>query len=428
MADDRRNGTIHRNSFVFNANSTCPIADGEMGFWRDDTGAILRRAADGSDAVVVASGAGSAPFFACLTKTAAPLAGSPVYDNGTDGAGATLIRGTAGAIGTVGGVALTSAEVGKLILVDQQATAAQNGVYVLTSAGSGSVKYKLTRVAGMDSVIVDGAQVAVQQGTYADQIYEQYETVATVGADDVNFQLAATAVTFTAVNTALAGADASVSVNSQKITNLGAPAAATDAAKLATVNAVTSLRAGYVAYSAPLAAQATAGACTIVADVAISAVALTLAAQPDVPRKLVIIKTDADSSYAATLTIVGVGPGGNAATETVSLLSTDGTHTYTTTKAYATITSATVSALSGNTGVDKIAIGLATALGLPVPSTGTNLVVYKEAAGATIASTPVNETVGTTDTTARTVIPTTAADGTKALHFWFAWTQPVVQQ
>lgn len=172
---------------------------------------------------------------------------------------------------------------------------------------------------------------------------------------------------------------------------------------------------GYVAYSAPIAAELV----TIVADVAVGDGALTVAAQPDVPRKLQVRKTDADSSYSATLTIVGKGPAGEAVTEVVSLLAADGTHTYTTSNAFSKVTSATVSLTTGNGGSDHISIGVAAALGLPIPSGAGSVAVYKEAVGATIASTPVDEAAGTVDGTARTVTPTTAANGTKALHFWF---------
>lgn len=182
-----------------------------------------------------------------------------------------------------------------------------------------------------------------------------------------------------------------------------------------------SSRFGFVMYAAPPANEATAGASTIVTDVAISAVALTLAAQPAYPCKLNIFKTDGDSSCAATLTIVGKGPDGAAVTEVVTMLAADGTHTYVTSNAFATITSATVSGLSGNTGADKIAIGQKSALGLPIPAGATSVSVYKEGVAATSAAAPVNGTVGTVDTTARTVIPTTAPDGTKAFSFWFSY-------
>lgn len=221
MSYDRLNDIIIRTGLALTPQDTCSIPASEAGLWNNN-GTITYRDAAGIDHVVKTA-TGSAGFFAAITKTAAPLAGSPVYDNGTDGVGATLTRGSNGAIGTVGGVGLTSADVGKLILVDSEATAAHNGIYVLSVLGTGSVKYKLTRLAGFDTAdtIVDGALVGVQQGTYADQLYVQYETVATIGTDDINFQLSATAVTFTAVNAALATADATIDVNAQALVDVG---------------------------------------------------------------------------------------------------------------------------------------------------------------------------------------------------------------
>lgn len=229
MSDDRRNAPIHRTAYILFSASTCPIPLGSVGQWYDASDSAAKfRNADGSDSVI--AGASSIPIFAAITKAATALAGSPVYDNGTDGVGATLTRGTAGAIGTIGGVALTSADEGKLILVNDQASTFENGLYTLTNAGSGSVAWVLTRAVGMDQNIIDGSLVAVQQGTYADQVWEQSETVATVGTDAVLFGLSATTVTFAAVQTALAAASSSVGVNGQKITSLANPSANNDAA------------------------------------------------------------------------------------------------------------------------------------------------------------------------------------------------------
>ena len=206
------------------AQTSCQIPAGQAGFWYDGSTVYLRRA-NGTDADI--GGTATGPFFVAITKTTVLLAGAPVYDNGTAGVGATLTKATNGAIGTVGGVALTSADVGKAILVDQQGSAFQNGIYLLTAAGAAGSKWVLTRLPGFDTAgtIIDGAQCAVQQGTSAGLIYNQTATVATVGTDSIAFALSATAVTFTAVNAALAVANADIAVNSQKITGLAAGAA-----------------------------------------------------------------------------------------------------------------------------------------------------------------------------------------------------------
>jgi hypothetical protein len=56
--------------------------------------------------------------------------------------------------------------VGNRVLVKNQASSGQNGLYVVTTVGSGSVAWVLTRVPGMDSwADVPGAVVTVEEGT-----------------------------------------------------------------------------------------------------------------------------------------------------------------------------------------------------------------------------------------------------------------------
>ncbi len=212
---------------VYQSQTTCPITSGQVGIWLDSTGTFQCRNADGTDSRVATEAQG--PFYVAVTKTSAVLANSPVYANGTLGVGATLTAGSNVAIGTVGGVALTT--VGQIVLVTEQASTFQNGLYSITVVG-GSAPWKLTRLPGFDTAatILDGAIVAVQQGTSADLIYSQTATVALVGTDAITFSLSSTAVTFTAVQTALAAATGSVSLNGQKISSLANPTANNDAA------------------------------------------------------------------------------------------------------------------------------------------------------------------------------------------------------
>jgi hypothetical protein len=181
-------------------------------------------------------------------------------------------------------------------------------------------------------------------------------------------------------------------------------------AQTATNTAIT--QSGSVTYVNPIAAATT----TYVATVDIANAAQVIAAQPDFPRKVQIVVTDANSSITVgQITIVGVGARGQALNQTFDI-SNQGTKTYTTADAYATITSITVANLAGAlAGSDKIAAGPTNALGLPAPSapTPSNFTVYKENLAAT------NETVGTVDATAGTVIPSTPPDGTKTFSFWY---------
>lgn len=84
------------------------------------------------------------------------------YANGASGVGATL---TASAVGvtTIDGIALTA---GMRVLVKDQTTAAQNGIYTVTTAGTASVATVLTRSTDADtSARLAGATITVDQGT-----------------------------------------------------------------------------------------------------------------------------------------------------------------------------------------------------------------------------------------------------------------------
>jgi hypothetical protein len=87
------------------------------------------------------------------------------YDNGTsdDGVGATLTGNANGAL-TIDGSAVSSSQ---RIVVKDQSTAAQNGIYTVTNAGSGSAAFVLTRATDYDTPaeINDGDFIFIQQGT-----------------------------------------------------------------------------------------------------------------------------------------------------------------------------------------------------------------------------------------------------------------------
>jgi hypothetical protein len=83
--------------------------------------------------------------------TAAALPNSPTYNNGTAGVGATLTAGANAAL-VIDGVTLTSpTDNGIRVLIKNQASGFQNGVYVVTEAGSGSVPWQLTRSSDTDT-------------------------------------------------------------------------------------------------------------------------------------------------------------------------------------------------------------------------------------------------------------------------------------
>ena len=73
---------------------------------------------------------------------------SGVYDNGTNGVGATLTASANGAIGTIDGA---SVSVGNRILLRAQTDATQNGIYTVTNVGGASAKWVVTRAADADN-------------------------------------------------------------------------------------------------------------------------------------------------------------------------------------------------------------------------------------------------------------------------------------
>jgi hypothetical protein len=81
-------------------------------------------------------------------KYEAPNALTATYNNGTAGVGATLTNSGTLAAFTPDGVV---AQVGDRILIYQQANAAHNGVYTVTTVGSGSVAWVLTRATDANS-------------------------------------------------------------------------------------------------------------------------------------------------------------------------------------------------------------------------------------------------------------------------------------
>jgi hypothetical protein len=83
------------------------------------------------------------PVVAATTSNLATI-----YNNGTDGFGATLTADTNRAITALDGV---SVALNSRILVKDQTDAKQNGIYTITTVGSGSVPYVLTRATDADN-------------------------------------------------------------------------------------------------------------------------------------------------------------------------------------------------------------------------------------------------------------------------------------
>lgn len=110
------------------------------------------------------------------------------YANGTSGVGATLTNAGTQAAFTTDGV---TPPLNSRILVKDQTTAAQNGIYVLTTAGSGSTNWVLTRATDFDTAaeIAGGDFTFVDNGTtLANTGWVSVDEVTTVGTDPIVFQ------------------------------------------------------------------------------------------------------------------------------------------------------------------------------------------------------------------------------------------------
>jgi hypothetical protein len=97
--------------------------------------------------------------------TAAVLPNTPTYSNGASGVGRTLTAGANAAL-VVDGATIST--LGTRILVKNQASPAQNGIYTLTTAGDGSTAWVITGAADFDMAtageIAPGAYVFVVSG------------------------------------------------------------------------------------------------------------------------------------------------------------------------------------------------------------------------------------------------------------------------
>lgn len=81
-------------------------------------------------------------------RNASTVAFTATYNNGTAGVGATLTN--AGTLAAFAADGITNS-VSDRVLIKNQAAPAQNGIYVVTTAGSGSVAWVLTRSTDMDT-------------------------------------------------------------------------------------------------------------------------------------------------------------------------------------------------------------------------------------------------------------------------------------
>jgi hypothetical protein len=164
---------------------------------------------------------------ACNYATTDPL--TATYSNGASGVGATLTNsGTLTALAIDGG----NPSVGDRILVHNQSNEAQNGVYTVTTAGSGSVAWVLTRATDYNTSGVlpnqmdQGDFIFIISGTrYGSSSWVQQTPLPIViGTTDIIF------VQFSSLTTYFAGTGLTLTGQTFSITNTGVTAGSYGAA------------------------------------------------------------------------------------------------------------------------------------------------------------------------------------------------------
>lgn len=135
----------------------------------------------------------------CEAATTGAL--TATYDNGSSGVGATLTNAGAMAAFQVDGY---SAAVSDPILIKDQAATEQNGIYTVTTVGSGAVNWVLTRSTDMDlaAEFKSATTFIINGTTNAGRTYTETATVTTIGTDPVTFSLTGDATAVTSVATA----------------------------------------------------------------------------------------------------------------------------------------------------------------------------------------------------------------------------------
>lgn len=161
--------------------------------------------------------AGLSVRTSCLVATTGAL--TVTYANGASGVGATLTNAGAMAALSIDGVSLS---VGDRVLVKDQASQLQNGIYTVTTVGSGAANWVMTRATDYDTTaeVFSGTYTIINSGTVnATNMFVMTQTGA--------ITMGTTAIVFSAFNSA---ANISVSAPITKTGNtigLDVPLAAT---------------------------------------------------------------------------------------------------------------------------------------------------------------------------------------------------------
>jgi hypothetical protein len=170
----------------------------------------------------------SGTHFHQPVRVESPTALTATYNNGTAGVGATLTNAGTQVALVIDGVTVS---VNDRVLIYTQTDQTQNGVYVVTSVGSGATNWVLTRSDDADSYVVDsptglseGSTFFVQQGaTGAGETYTCNTTgVITFGTTNITFAQISTAQIYSAgTGLTLTGTTFSVNASQTQVTSVG---------------------------------------------------------------------------------------------------------------------------------------------------------------------------------------------------------------
>lgn len=139
-----------------------------------------------TDPFSVVGSSDSVPVLSVGAATTTALSGSPTYNNGSSGVGATLTEGSNGAISAIDGATLS---VGTRVLVKNQVADIQNGVYIVTALGSGSAPYVLTRTTDSDESSEFTDQIASPSAgtTNKGKLFAQGTDDPVIGTDSITY-------------------------------------------------------------------------------------------------------------------------------------------------------------------------------------------------------------------------------------------------
>ena len=226
---------------------------------------------------------------ACRAETTANL--NATYNNGSSGVGATLTNAGTQAALVLDGVTLVAAD---RVMVQDQTNAAHNGIYTVTTVGSGSTNWVLTRATDADSygpsdpdALGEGDAFFITEGTVHGGELDVMATAGTIvfGTTDIVFNIVSDAPLYTA--------GAGLTLTAQEF-SLNTPVSSATALATGRTISLTGDVAG------------TSGSFDGTGNVSIAAT---------IQANSVALGTDTTGNYVATGAVSGVGLSGSSASE-----------------------------------------------------------------------------------------------------------------